>query len=1023
MTRARTAPGWRRRPNEHRLMAALGVVALSVTVLTYGGLFGKVSDAPADAAELPLLQLQLSGADVGHFERIYAHLDPPRNTQRYQEENSWRRAQLVYDGRSYDVKVKSHGQEPTDHSETSDDGRYRFISLSIKLAAGERIHGLNRFKLIVPRAFPHAAPTMNMGKHAGAFVQDHRPVRVRINNWPAHRFYFSNALDERYLETIGFSPFHGDSDHLLIYSNYWRYRQSDAAAIRRRFELAQVQMETPESEWDPLFERYAAFNAALSGSSGTDTDPTEFLDPAYMQRYETVRYVLGFSGHGYLPANLRMFLNTANGKFYPGFSRDHELTALDLRGERTPEFQINAYTDELGDEPRPLPLFHYVATSDRLRQRVYREIYKIIEGLEAADGALAGGARGGPDCNDLPFVGGLPFVGEARQPGGALCDGAYTRPPDIVHETVASNIESLRTWLETSAPEFSARVTPQRLHLTIRPNSMSALRVDMLTIGAEHGHGPVRVDVTDVHGPRERPVVESYPVALRADGTVELSSALVDARLFTGMDLTQSAPPLPKAEIRWIDGLEEAHRLRLERRLGLQNGTPRSTRGWRYELADTSPERLADIVGNDAVEDTQGINREDYTLPDQDQYRPRRLTRAPRRYELVLSFSRPLPGLDVESVAVSFVNTVTGQTVAARRFPAVEAPAADDLHPASAFSGVNDRFEDWAAAHDALPFLRTGPREITLARGVHDLTDDLLFPSGYDVVIEDGTALRLGPGVVMLVRGGLTVAGSVEHPVTIRPIDGGQPFGAVAVLGDGSQRTTIRHLDLSGGSDAWVRGARFSGALSIHYQRDLQVSHSAIHGNHGDAGLSITYASGLLADSAVSGNRAAQIDLNYFDGVVRGNRVAGSDALRTDRGMDLIGSRLVATNNEVSGFEDTGVRVAESSAVLLAANTWRDNGLALAVTDLSTVYVHADNAFNTNELDVRAFLQKDHFGGGTVVLAGATDSAGRSIETDRLSSVVHVARTVIEQLRPSEITPTGVVPALAGLSGVPRSPW
>ena len=810
-------------------MAALGIVALSVTVLTHGGLFGKASDAPPGAAELPLLRLHLSGADVGHFERIYAHLDPPRNSQRYQEENSWRRAQLVYDDRSYDVKVKSHGQEPTDHSETSDDGRYRFISLSVKLEAGERIHGLNRFKLIVPRAFPHAAPIMSMAKHVGAFVQDHRPVRVQINNWPAHRFYFSNVLDERYLETIGFSPFHGDSDHSLIYSNYWRYRQSDAAAIRQRFELAQVQMETPESEWDPLFERYAAFNAALSGSSGTDTDPTEFLDPAYMQRYETVRYVLGFSGHGYLPANLRVFLNTANGKFYPGFSRDHELTALDLRGERTPEFQINAYLDVLGDEPRPLPLFHYAATSDRLRQRVYRGIYAFIQSTEAGDAGSAGVGRVGPDCTDPPFVGGLPFVREARPPEATLCGAANNSPPDIVDDTVASNIESLRIWLETSAPEFSARVTPQRLRLTIRPNSMSALRVDTLTIGVEHGHGPVRVDVTEVHGPRERPVVESYPVAVRADGTMDLGGTLVDARFFTGLDLMQSAPPLPNVNIRWIDGLEETDRLRLERRLGLQNGTLQPPRTWRYVLADSSPERVADIVGDDAVEDTNGINREDYTLPGQDRYRPRRLTRAPRLYELVFSFSRPLPDLQVESVALSFVNTVTGQTVAARRVPAVEAPAAGDLHPASAFSGVNDRFDDWAAAHDALPVRRTGPREITVARGVHDLADDLLFPSGYDVVIEDGTDLRLGPGVAMLVRGGLTMAGSAEHPVTIRPIDAGQPFGAVAVLGDGSQRTTIRHLDLSGGSETWVRGARFlRGAehpLSTR-RRDLPRGHS-----------------------------------------------------------------------------------------------------------------------------------------------------------------------------------------------------
>ena len=60
--------------------------------------------------------------------------------------------------------------------------------------------------------------------------------------------------------------------------------------------------------------------------------------------------------------------------------------------------------------------------------------------------------------------------------------------------------------------------------------------------------------------------------------------------------------------------------------------------------------------------------------------------------------------------------------------------------------------------------------------------------------------------------------------------------------------------------------------------------------------------------------------------------------------------------------------------MLFAANTWRDNALAMAVTDLSTVYLHDDNEFGTNDLDVSAFLHKPYFGGGTVVLAGNAGS-------------------------------------------------
>ena len=458
----------------------------------------------------------------------------------------------------------------------------------------------------------------------------------------------------------------------------------------------------------------------------------------------------------------------------------------------------------------------------------------------------------------------------------------------------------------------------------------------------------------------------------------------------------------------------------LERRFGLRDGKQQhSPRTWRYELVDASPARIAEIVGHDAVEDTHGIIRAEATIASP--YRPRRLTRAPRLYELVFSFSRPLPGLQSETIALSFVNTVTGQEVEARRVPSVKAPVEEALSSASAFADRKDLFEDWAASHAALTPRRTGPREITLARGAYDLPEDLVFPSGYDVVIEGGTDLRLGPGVVMQVRGGLNVAGSARNPVTVRPIDPVQPFGAVAVLGDGSQRTTVRHLDLSGGSDAWVRGARFSGALSIHYQREVEVSHASINGNHGDAGLSIKYARGRLADSVFMGNRVAQLDLHYFDGVVRGNRLSGAvPSGRSGSGLDATGSRLVATDNEFSGFMGAGVGVGESSEALMAANAFRDTALAIAVTDLSTAYVHADNVFGANNLDVSASMQKRHFGGGTVVLAGETGRAGLSVETDRLSSVVHVATAAIERLRPSEIPPAGVVASLSELSVVPR---
>ena len=89
------------------------------------------------------------------------------------------------------------------------------------------------------------------------------------------------------------------------------------------------------------------------------------------------------------------------------------------------------------------------------------------------------------------------------------------------------------------------------------------------------------MDVTERQGARERLVIEAQPVAVRADGTLDLGGALGDARFFTGLDAVEEASPL-EVNIRWIAGLEDAQRQRLERRFGLFNGTRRSAQTWQY---------------------------------------------------------------------------------------------------------------------------------------------------------------------------------------------------------------------------------------------------------------------------------------------------------------------------------------------------------------------------------------------------------------------------------------------------------
>ena len=1010
-------------------MAALAVVGLAAAWAEHA----RFDDA-AGQSSLPLIALILSGKDIAHFDRIYTPVRL-RDFRFYREDNRWRRAQLRYDGAVYNVRVKSHGREPHDHW-VERDGQH-FISLNIRMAPGDRVEGLNRFKLIVEEnLYERQQLVMKAARDAQLLVQDHRPVLVQINDWSEKLYYISNVLDDEYAEATGQAalrtvtydyPEGGGTDKALVYTDSLQYRGT-TFDFPARFRRALTQLGAPRTDWDPLLRRYSAFNTAISGHGA---DAADFFDPEYMGRYEAIRYLLGLAGHGFILGNLRVFLNTANGKFYPAFNRDNLPSLLDLSGSRTPELHLNTWFDNENGEPRALPMFNFVAASDRLRQAIYRAVYRFITQdcervvREIEQGLLEGGAL---------KPAGLAIV---RPPERTGSETSGTTVGSVVNsgcgerwETMGSNIQSLRRYLERSAPEYSARRLRGRVVLTIRPGSMAELGVKRLTVGVRAGaqtvDSPVSVQITEGPDPQGDPQTESVVVDWLADGRLDVSRALAAARFATGVD-TSRAPPSPPINVRWVAGLEADRRRGLEERFGLDAGNEIESTTWRYALVDSSPANISALVRHPDVIDTHGINRAQMTLtagafPEGPRYQAPSLERVPRLYALILAFTGvAADDLRPEDIDLAFVNTVTGQEVTARRVashdvddaPSRDGPAA--LPPAPAV-------EAWLAAHPHLEIHQTDPGELRLRPGAYRLSEHLVLPRGHDLRIESGTDLQLGAGVVLLVRGGLIISGSADQPVTIRTIEPGQPFGSVAVVGDGSQRTEVTYLELSGGSDAWLEGAHFAGALSIHYQDRVSVSHTTIRDNHGADGLSIKYAAGAVTDSLFAGNRDDQVDLEYFDGIVRDSRFEGAPSGDPNGdGLDLRGSRVVVVNNELTGAADKAASVGEESEVLFVSNRFGHSAIGVAVKDLSTAYLY-DNRFEENRRDVWATMKKPFFGGGRVVFAGTDPrQADLSVDIDERSTQFRIPAGVVERIDLTGLQPERVVESLSALSAASKA--
>jgi hypothetical protein len=287
---------------------------------------------------------------------------------------------------------------------------------------------------------------------------------------------------------------------------------------------------------------------------------------------------------------------------------------------------------------------------------------------------------------------------------------------------------------------------------------------------------------------------------------------------------------------------------------------------------------------------------------------------------------------------------------------------------------------------------------IVFPRGKFVLDEDLFLPAGYDVVLLRGARFELGPGVNVLVRGGLKVQGTKLNPVFIRPQRNDEPFGSFAVTGAGKSEVSISGLRISGGSEGFLAGMYHSGMLSIRGVARTLVSGSVISGSKGEDALNIKGGEVLVQDCEFNDGHADLLDIDMATGVVR------NSVFRSPSGtaLDISGTQLLVEDCRFIGMRDEGISVGESSSALVRGSRFERNTTAIAVKDLSVAHV-LDNVFQGNVTALEMYRKKPILGGGSLHLYPNTFSDNeREREVDEHSEILPGSAPPAELLRTFE---------------------
>jgi hypothetical protein len=285
----------------------------------------------------------------------------------------------------------------------------------------------------------------------------------------------------------------------------------------------------------------------------------------------------------------------------------------------------------------------------------------------------------------------------------------------------------------------------------------------------------------------------------------------------------------------------------------------------------------------------------------------------------------------------------------------------------------------------------SGPT-LSLSPGLYDVGEDLILPPGTQLHLGAGVELRVQAGRSILVRGPLVIDGTAAAPVRIHGTSTDEPWGVLAVQGKGFGAlganagrpvTEIRHLELEGGSEDYLRGAYYSGQLSVYHQ-DLVLNHAILRRSHADDSLNAKYAEVTIRHSAFLDSAADAVDLDWVEGSIAHSLFAGMGP--EGDGVDVSGSRVVVEESVFSNARDKCLSVGERSSVAVRGVLLRSCSIAVASKDLSRTELR-ESVLLDNERDLAAYRKKPIFGGGRILgsdllLVEARSGAQRDAESE-----------------------------------------
>jgi len=242
--------------------------------------------------------------------------------------------------------------------------------------------------------------------------------------------------------------------------------------------------------------------------------------------------------------------------------------------------------------------------------------------------------------------------------------------------------------------------------------------------------------------------------------------------------------------------------------------------------------------------------------------------------------------------------------------------------------------------------------------------ETIILPKNYELIIEEGSALKFSANNGMVVNGGLQINGSIDNPIQISGDKKSNGFwSGILVLANASP-VRINYLNFRGGTGIFPK-AQFRGAFTV-VNSNLEIKNSYFSFNRSEDAVNLNQVIGELDNIFISNTPSDGLDIDF--GNIDIKKITLND-IGTDSGADAIDmskSRVTIDDAIIKQVTDKGLSVGENSYCTIA-NIEIDQALVgFSSKDSSELIIENAKLFDIEMASAMAYRKKSHHTGGLI---------------------------------------------------------